>query len=36
MSHAWLAVTHLDEAGMEKIKAEREARLVSEEPDPMR
>ena len=25
MSHAWIAVTHLDEAGYERIKAEREA-----------
>jgi mono/diheme cytochrome c family protein len=31
MSHAWIAVTHLDEEGMEKIKAERAARPISEE-----
>jgi len=35
MSHAWIAVTHLDQEGMEKIETDREARLVSEEqPDP--
>lgn len=33
MSHAWIAVTHLDEEGMEKIKADRAARLISEQPD---
>jgi hypothetical protein len=33
MSHAWMAVTHLDEEGMEKIKADREARLISQQPD---
>jgi hypothetical protein len=33
MSHAWIAVTHVDEAGMEKLKAERAARLISEQPD---
>ena len=33
MSHAWIAVTHLDEAGMENIKADRESRLISEQPD---
>ncbi len=33
MSHAWIAVTHLDEEGMEKIKAERAAKLVSQQPD---
>ena len=27
MSHAWLAVTHLDQDGYEKLVAEREARL---------
>jgi hypothetical protein len=26
MSHAWIAVTHLDEEGYEKIAAERERR----------
>jgi mono/diheme cytochrome c family protein len=26
MSHAWIAVTHLDDAGYERIKAEREAK----------
>ena len=26
MSHAWIAVTHLDEAGYQRIKAEREAK----------
>jgi hypothetical protein len=31
MSHAWIAVTHLDEEGMAKIKADRESRIVSEE-----
>ena len=33
MSHAWIAVTHLDEEGYERIAAEREAKakLVSEE-----
>jgi hypothetical protein len=25
MSHAWIALTHLDEEGYEKITAEREA-----------
>lgn len=30
MSHAWIAVTHLDEEGMEKIKAARAAKLVSD------
>jgi len=33
MSHTWLAVTHLDEEGIEKIKADRAARLISEQPD---
>lgn len=33
MSHAWIAVTHLDEAGMEKLKAERAGRPVSEDPE---
>ena len=33
MSHTWLAVTHLDEEGMEKIKAARAERLVSQQPD---
>ena len=33
MSHAWLAVTHLDEEGIEKIKAEREGKLISQQPD---
>ena len=33
MSHTWLAITHLDEDGMEKIKADRAARLISEQPD---
>lgn len=33
MSHAWLAVTHLDETGMAKIKADRAARLVSQQQD---
>ena len=32
MSHAWIAVTHLDEEGFEQIKAER-SRPVSEQPD---
>jgi len=32
MSHAWIAVTHLDEEGFEKIKSER-SRPVSEQPD---
>lgn len=31
MSHAWIAVTHLDEEGMAKIKADRAARLISEQ-----
>ena len=31
MSHAWLAVTHLDEEGMRKIKEDRAARLISEQ-----
>ena len=31
MSHAWIAVTHLDEEGLEKIKAERAARPISEQ-----
>jgi hypothetical protein len=31
MSHAWIAVTHLDEEGMEKIKADRAAKLISEQ-----
>ena len=26
MSHAWIAVTHLDDAGYERLKAEREAK----------
>ena len=32
MSHAWIAVTHLDEEGFQKIKAER-SRPVSQQPD---
>lgn len=34
MSHAWIAVTHLDEEGYERIVAEREekARVVSDDP----
>lgn len=32
MSHAWMAVTHLDEEGYQRLKAEREQRLVSEQP----
>ena len=32
MSHAGIAVTHLDEEGFEKIKSER-SRPVSEQPD---
>jgi mono/diheme cytochrome c family protein len=31
MSHAWIAVTHLDEEGYERLKAEREQRPVSEQ-----
>jgi mono/diheme cytochrome c family protein len=31
MSHAWIAVTHLDEEGYERVVAEREQRLVSDE-----
>ena len=31
MSHAWIAVTHLDEEGYQRLVEEREARLVSEE-----
>ena len=27
MSHAWIAVTHLDEEGYERLVAEREARV---------
>ena len=33
MSHAWLAVTHLDEEGYERIKAEREQVLTEDEQD---
>jgi hypothetical protein len=33
MSHAWMAVTHLDRDSFEKLKAERAARLVSQRPD---
>jgi len=33
MSHAWLAITHLDEKGMAEIKADRAARLISEQQD---
>jgi hypothetical protein len=35
MSHAWIAVTHLTEEGLEKISAERKekARVVSQEED---
>ena len=31
MSHAWIAVTHLDEEGYQQLKAERQNRLVSDE-----
>lgn len=31
MSHAWIAVTHLDEEGYERLKAERESRMVSDD-----
>ncbi|MDX1493835.1 MAG: cytochrome c [Longimicrobiales bacterium] len=31
MSHAWIAVTHLDEEGLERLKAQRAARPVSED-----
>jgi len=31
MSHAWIAVTHLDEEGYERLKAEREQRLLSDD-----
>jgi hypothetical protein len=31
MSHAWIAVTHMDEEGMAKLKAERAARLISQQ-----
>ncbi len=31
MSHTWIAVTHLDEEGMKKIKEERAAKLVSQQ-----
>lgn len=31
MSHGWLAVTHLDEEGYERIKAEREQRMATED-----
>lgn len=31
MSHAWLAVTHLDQEGYERIKAQREQTLAAEE-----
>ena len=31
MSHAWIAVTHLDEEGYERLVAEREQRLVSDD-----
>jgi hypothetical protein len=30
MSHAWIAVTHLDDEGYEKLKTEREAQAVSQ------
>jgi mono/diheme cytochrome c family protein len=30
MSHAWIAVTHLDEPGLEKLRAERASRPVSQ------
>ncbi len=33
MSHAWIAVTHMDEEGIEKVRAERAARLISEQQD---
>lgn len=33
MSHAWMAVTHMDRESFERIKAERAARLVSQRPD---
>ena len=32
MAHAWMAITHLDEEGLEKIKADR-SRPMSEQPD---
>ena len=31
MSHAWIAVTHLDEEGYEELVREREERLVSDD-----
>jgi len=31
MSHAWIAVTHLDEEGYQQLKAERQERLVSDQ-----
>jgi hypothetical protein len=31
MSHAWIAVTRLDEEGYERLVAEREQRLVSDQ-----
>jgi hypothetical protein len=31
MSHFWIAVTHLDEEGLEKIQADREAQLILEQ-----
>jgi mono/diheme cytochrome c family protein len=31
MSHAWIAVTHLDEEGYQQLKAERQEKLVSDQ-----
>lgn len=33
MSHAWIAVTHLDEEGLRKLKEERAAKLISQQQD---
>lgn len=33
MSHAWIAVTHLDQEGFERLEAERAGRPVSEQPE---
>jgi hypothetical protein len=33
MSHAWIAITHLDQEGYERILAEREARQVADDAD---
>jgi mono/diheme cytochrome c family protein len=34
MSHAWIAVTHLDQAGYDRLKAEREAKGIQPTPQP--